>query len=43
LGLCKSNKAIEATRSRIMEKLDAHSVAELVRVAIASGLTPLEL
>jgi DNA-binding NarL/FixJ family response regulator len=43
LQLHKSNKAIEATRSRIMEKLDAHSIVELVRVAIASGLTPLEL
>lgn len=43
LDLHKSNKAIEATRSRIMDKLDAHSIAELVRVAIASGLTPLEL
>jgi DNA-binding NarL/FixJ family response regulator len=41
--LCKSTKAIEATRSRIMDKLDAHSVADLVRVAIARGLTPLQL
>jgi two-component system response regulator NreC len=43
IALHKSNKAIEATRCRIMNKLDARSVAELVRVAIISGLTPLEL
>ena len=43
VSLHKSNKAIEATRSRVMDKLDAHSVAELVRVSIASGLTPLKL
>ena len=39
LALHVSAKAIEANRRRIMDKLDAHSVAELVKVAIASGLT----
>ena len=37
-----STKAIEANRRKIMEKLDAHSVAELVKIAILGGLTSLE-
>ena len=37
------SKAIEANRRKIMVKLNAHSVAELVRIAILGGLTSLEL
>jgi len=37
-----STKAIEANRRKIMEKLDAHSIAELVKIAILGGLTSLE-
>jgi two-component system response regulator NreC len=42
LELHVSVKAIEATRRKIMEKLDAHSIAELVKIAILGGLTSLE-
>lgn len=37
-----STKAIEACRRRIMEILDVHSVAKLVKLAIVSGLTSLD-
>jgi len=37
-----SPKTIEANRRRIMEKLDAHSVAELVKIAIDGGLASLQ-
>jgi DNA-binding NarL/FixJ family response regulator len=36
------NKAIEANRRKIMEKLDAHSIAELVKISILGGLASLE-
>jgi DNA-binding NarL/FixJ family response regulator len=42
LQLHVTSKAIEANRRKIMDKLDAHSVAELVKIAIAGGLTSLE-
>jgi len=35
-------KAIEANRRKIMEKLDAHSIAELVKISILGGLASLE-
>jgi DNA-binding NarL/FixJ family response regulator len=38
-----STKAIEANRRKIMEKLNSHSVADLVRWAILGGLTTLEI
>jgi two-component system response regulator NreC len=41
--LHRSVKAIESTRRRIMEKLGVNSIAELVKLAIAGGLTSLEL
>ncbi len=37
-----SAKAIEANRRKIMEKLNARSIAELVKIAILGGLTSLE-
>jgi DNA-binding NarL/FixJ family response regulator len=37
-----SPKTIESNRRKIMEKLKAHSVAELVKIAIAGGLTSLQ-
>jgi DNA-binding NarL/FixJ family response regulator len=37
-----SAKTIETHRKRIMEKLNAHSVAELTKYAIREGLTSLE-
>jgi len=37
-----STKTIEASRRKIMEKLDAHSIAELVKIAIVGGLASLE-
>ena len=43
LQLHVSTKTIEANRRKIMEKLDAHSIAELVKIAILGGLTSLEL
>jgi len=42
LELHVSTKTIEANRRKIMEKLDAHSIAELVKIAIVGGLTSLE-
>lgn len=42
LELHVSNKAIEAARRKIMEKLDIHSVAELTKYAIREGLTSVE-
>ena len=38
-----TTKAIEANRRKIMEKLNSHSVADLVRWAILGGLTSLEI
>jgi len=35
-------KAIEANRRQIMQKLDAHSVADLVKLAILGGITSVE-
>jgi len=43
LKLHVSTKTIEANRRKIMEKLDAHSIAELVKIAILGGLSSLEL
>ena len=43
LELHVSNKTIEASRRRVMEKLDVYSVAELTKYAIREGLTSLEL
>jgi len=37
-----SPKTIESNRRKIMEKLKAHSVAELVKIAITGGLTSLQ-
>jgi len=37
-----SIKTVEANRHKIMEKLDAHSVADLVKIAILGGLASLE-
>jgi DNA-binding NarL/FixJ family response regulator len=42
LTLHVGSKAIEANRRKIMVKLNAHSVAELVRIAVLGGLTSLE-
>jgi len=42
LGLHVSTKTVEANRRKIMEKLDAHSIAELVKIAILGGLASLE-
>ena len=42
LQLHVSIKAIEACRRKIMEKLDAHSIAKLVKIAIRGGLISLE-
>jgi DNA-binding NarL/FixJ family response regulator len=42
LQLHVTTKAIEANRRKTMDKLDAHSVAELVKIAIAGGLSSLE-
>ena len=41
--LHRSVKAIESTRRRIMEKVGANNLAELVKIAIAGGLTSLDL
>jgi DNA-binding NarL/FixJ family response regulator len=37
-----SSKTVEAHRRKIMDELDAHSVADLVRIAILGGLASLE-
>jgi len=42
LALHVSTKAIESNRRKIKEKLHAHSIAELVKIAILGGLTTLE-
>ena len=42
LSLDVSVKTIETYRSRLMEKLDLHSVAELTKYAVREGLTFLE-
>jgi DNA-binding NarL/FixJ family response regulator len=42
LELHVSTKAIEANRRKIMEKLDAHSIPELVIIAIENGVISLE-
>ena len=42
LELHVSTKTIEANRRQIMDKLDAHSVAELTKYAVREGLTTLE-
>jgi Bacterial regulatory proteins, luxR family len=38
LSVCKSLKTIKAHRERVMEKMRAASVAELVRLADAAGV-----
>ena len=43
LQLHVSTKTVEANRRKIMEKLDAHSIAELVKIAILGGLASLEV
>ncbi|MFQ6036744.1 MAG: response regulator, partial [Sedimentisphaerales bacterium] len=43
LQLHVSTKTIEANRHRIMEKLGARSIAELVKIAVLGGLTSLEV
>ena len=43
LQLHVSTKTIEANRHRIMEKLDVHSIAELVKIAVLGRLTSLEV
>jgi len=43
LQLHVSTKTIEANRRKIMEKLHARSIAELVKIAILGGLTSLEV
>jgi DNA-binding NarL/FixJ family response regulator len=43
LQLHVSPKTIEADRRKIMEKLDAHTIAELVKIAILGGLASLEV
>jgi two-component system response regulator NreC len=43
INLHVSTKAIESNRRKIMEKLNSHSIAELVKYAIAGRLTSLEL
>ncbi|GAH12249.1 unnamed protein product, partial [marine sediment metagenome] len=42
LRLHVSGKTIEANRRRVMEKLNAHSIAELTKYAVREGLTPLD-
>jgi DNA-binding NarL/FixJ family response regulator len=41
-SLTVSIKTIESHRSRIMEKLNIHSIAELTKYALREGLTSLE-
>jgi two-component system response regulator NreC len=43
LQLHVSTKTVEADRRKIMEKLDAHSIADLVKIAILGGLASLEV
>ena len=42
LVLHVSTKTVEANRRKIMEELDAHSVADLVKIAVVGGLASLE-
>jgi DNA-binding NarL/FixJ family response regulator len=42
LELHVSTKTIEANRRQVMEKLHAHSIAELTKYAVREGLTTLE-
>ena len=42
LQLHVSAKTVEGNRRKIMEKLDAHSVADLVKISILGGLASLE-
>ncbi|MCG8014241.1 MAG: LuxR C-terminal-related transcriptional regulator, partial [Candidatus Thiodiazotropha weberae] len=37
-----SSKTVEAHRARVMEKMEADSLAELVRMAISANLTLVE-
>jgi two-component system response regulator FixJ len=39
IALGVSAKTVEAHRARVMEKMQAHSLAELVRMVLAAGLT----
>jgi FixJ family two-component response regulator len=41
-GLGVSSKTVEAHRARVMEKMEADSLAELVRMAISANLTLVE-
>jgi two-component system response regulator NreC len=43
LDLHVSAKAVESNRRKIMQKLNSNSIAKLVKLAISSGLTSLEL
>ena len=38
-ALCRSQRTVEYHRNRLMQKLHAHSAAELVRLAIMAGIT----
>ncbi len=38
-ALCRSQRTVEYHRNRLMQKLRAHSAAELVRLAIIAGIT----
>ena len=40
--LCLSVKTVESHRKAVMDKLDIHSIAELTKVAIRTGLTSLD-
>ncbi len=37
-SLCLSSKTVEVHRARVMSKMQAKSLAELIRMAIASGM-----
>jgi DNA-binding NarL/FixJ family response regulator len=43
LELLVSTKTIEAVRRRIMKKLNAHTIADLVKIAVVENLVNLEL
>ena len=43
LELLVSTKTVEAIRRKIMEKLNAHTIADLVKIAIVENLVALEL
>jgi len=43
LELLVSTRTVEAIRRRIMKKLDAHTIADLVKIAIIENLVALEL